>query len=135
MPPKGHPSNVFKNISQINNNRKIITVFGCGGDRDVSKRSLMGSIAEKYSEQIFITNDNPRNENPDKIINDIKSELKTNNNSVIKNRKKAILKALNMATNHIVLLLGKGIEEFQIIKNEKIYHSDINLVKGFINEN
>ena len=127
--------NIFTNILQINKKRDLITVFGCGGERDDSKRPLMGSIAEKYSKQIFITNDNPRNENPDKIISDIKSGLKTKNHTIIKNRKEAILKALNMATNHIVLLLGKGIEEHQIIKNEQIYHSDINIVKEFINEN
>ena len=127
--------NIFTNISLINKKRNIITVFGCGGERDISKRSLMAEIAEKYSDEIFITNDNPRNEDPDKIINDIKSGLKTNKHTIIKDRKEAILKALNMATNHIVLLLGKGVEEYQIIKNEKIYHSDINLVKEFIDEN
>jgi len=126
--------NIFENILKINKKRNIITVFGCGGNRDNLKRPLMGSIAEQYSEQIFITNDNPRNEDPDKIIKDIKSGLKTKNYIIIKNRKEAILKALNMATNHIVLLLGKGIEQHQIIKNEQIYHSDINLVKEFIDE-
>ena len=127
--------NIFTNIKQINKKRNIITVFGCGGERDRSKRCLMGGLAEKYSERILITNDNPRNENPNEIISDIISGLKEDKHLIMKNREEAITKALRLASNHIILILGKGIEEYQIQNNKKTYHSDINIVKEFINEN
>ena len=96
----------------------------------------MGSIVEKYSDKIFITNDNNRNENNDEIINNITDGMKNKKYTIIKNRQKAIIKALEyVKSNHIVLILGKGIEQYQLINNNKIPHSDINIVKDYINEN
>jgi len=95
----------------------------------------MGKISEKYSDQIYITNDNPRNENEDLIINDICSGFSNSKHQIIKNRKNAIEQALLENKNSIILILGKGIEEFQIIKNAKIPHSDIRIVKNIINAN
>jgi UDP-N-acetylmuramoyl-L-alanyl-D-glutamate--2,6-diaminopimelate ligase len=128
-------SNIFKNISELKSKeKKIITVFGCGGNRDKSKRKLMGEIANNYSDYIYITNDNPRFEDEDKIIDDICSGILNEKYEIIKDRKKAIISSLN-SNNSIILILGKGIEKYQIIKNKKIDHSDIKIVKDCINEN
>ena len=127
--------NIYKNIKIINEKKKIISVFGCGGNRDSKKRPKMASIAENFSDWVIITNDNPRNESEDEIIEDIKKGFLFNKNEVIKNRKEAIIKAIEMSKNHIIVILGKGIEEYQILKNKKIPHSDINTVENYINEN
>ena len=126
--------NVFKNISVINKeNKKIITLFGCGGERDKYKRSKMAKIAEDFSELTIITNDNPRNEDEDLIINDIINGFSKNQYKIIKDRKTAIKSALKIAENNLILILGKGIEEYQNIRGEKIPHSDIKIVKEYIN--
>ena len=128
-------SNIFKSIFELKNkNKKIITVFGCGGNRDSSKRKHMGKIASNYSDYIYITNDNPRFEDEDKIIDNICGGISNTEYQIIKDRKKAIISAMNNE-NSIILILGKGVEEYQIIKNKKINHSDIKTVKEFINEN
>ena len=127
--------NIFKNISELKSKeKKIITVFGCGGNKDKSKRKLMGEIANNYSDYIYITNDNPRFEDEDKIITDICSGILNEKYEIIKDRKKAIISSLNN-NNSIILILGKGVEKYQIIKNKKIDHSDIKIVKDCINEN
>ncbi len=128
-------SNIFKSIFELKNkNKKIITVFGCGGNRDNSKRKLMGKIASNYSDYIYITNDNPRFEDEDKIIDNICRGIANTEYQIIKNRRRAIISAMNNK-NSIILILGKGVEKYQIIKNKKINHSDIKTVKEFINEN
>ena len=94
----------------------------------------MGKIASNYSDYTYITNDNPRFENEDEIINDILEGIINKKYEVIKDRKSAIISALNN-DNSIILILGKGVEKYQIIKNKKIDHSDIEIVKDYINEN
>ena len=124
--------NIYENISILKQkNKKIISLFGCGGDRDKTKRPLMAKIAEQYSHLIYLTNDNPRFENEDTILKDITSELKTDNYLIIKNRKKAINTALSNHSDSIILILGKGIEEYQITGNKKIPHSDIKIVTDY----
>lgn len=128
--------NVFKNISIINKeNKKIITIFGCGGERDKYKRPQMAKIAEEFSELTIITNDNPRNEDENSIINDITIGFSKNKYKIIKDRKTAIKSALKVAQDNLILILGKGIEEYQNIRGEKIPHSDIKIVKEYINAN
>ena len=95
----------------------------------------MAKISEKYSDDIYITNDNPRNESEDEIINDICSGFTKKKHLIIKNRKDAIIETLSNVKNSIILILGKGIEEYQIIKNKKVPHSDIKIVENYINEN
>ena len=109
---------------------KIITIFGCGGNRDKDKRKIMGKIASKLSDEIVITNDNPRNEDPKKISNDIISGIRKDKKfKVILNRNLAIKKFINKDnSNKITLILGKGHEEFQIVKNKRINYSDKNEV-------
>ncbi len=105
---------------------KIITVFGCGGDRDSKKRPIMGSIAEKFSDYIFLTSDNPRTENQNDILNDILKGIKNKNKiDVDIDRYSAIKKAINLGkSNDIVLIAGKGHENYQILKNKTIDFDD-----------
>ena len=124
---------VLSLVKKIDPKRKIISLFGCGGNRDKSKRPLMAKISEKYSDKIIITDDNPRYESSDKIIDEIISGFKYQKYEIIKNRKKAIEGLINnLNQNDTLLILGKGIENYQIIENKKIYHNDINTVKNLI---
>ena len=105
---------------------EITTIFGCGGDRDASKRKIMGKIIDKYSNNIIVTNDNPRNENQNVIAKDIVSGIKKSSNfSIILDRRKAIKKSLNKKSlNNIILILGKGHETHQMINNKSIILND-----------
>jgi UDP-N-acetylmuramoyl-L-alanyl-D-glutamate--2,6-diaminopimelate ligase len=112
----------------------LITVFGCGGDRDNSKRSIMGEIAGKYSDYVVITSDNPRNEDPLKIISQIEAGVKKSYCSYTKleNRREAIEVVLERAkSGDIVLIAGKGHENYQIIKDQVIEFDDVEVVKNF----
>ena len=129
--------NVLNSISKVKNvvgQGRIITVFGCGGDRDKKKRPLMAAIAEKFSDQVIVTSDNPRTENPETIIEEIKSGfINANRAMFITDRKKAIEKALSVAQQgDVVLIAGKGHEDYQIIGTEKNYFSDYVVAKNFL---
>lgn len=129
------PDAVKKIIESFSENKRarVITIIGCGGDRDHTKRPIMGDIATKLSDYVIFTNDNPRTENPDDIINDIVKNITINNYKIIKNRKLAIKLGLDMIKeNDIVLLLGKGHEDYQIIGNDKIHYSDIEEVENYL---
>ena len=103
---------------------KLITVFGCGGDRDVLKRPLMGQITEKYSEITIVTSDNPRSERPEDIIDDIILGM-TGFGHRQADRSKAIALGVSLLTGqHLLVILGKGSETFQIIGSEKKEFSD-----------
>ena len=104
---------------------KINLVFGCGGDRDQKKRFFMGRIAERYSDKIFLTDDNPRYENPNKIRRDIKIGIKKKIIEEISNRKNAINKAIqDLKTGDLLLVAGKGHEKTQDYGNKKLFFSD-----------
>ena len=113
---------------------KLITLFGCGGNRDKSKRSLMGNIASKYSDIVYITSDNPRNEDPFEIITNIKNGCLNDKNIIIEcDRNKAIINALsNMNNGDLLMVLGKGHEEYQIIKDKKIEFIDKKIIKTWL---
>ena len=116
---------------------KIITVFGCGGDRDKSKRAEMGRIAGDLSDMAVVTSDNPRTENPILIINDILygMEKAKSRIAVIENRRQAIEFALSKARKgDLVLLAGKGHETYQIIGNEKKPFDERQIVKDYFNK-
>jgi len=109
--------------------KKISLVFGCGGDRDKKKRSLMAKIANKYSEKVYVTDDNPRYEDPKKIRDTIIRHINFNKCFNIGNRAKAIKKAiLNSGHNEIILIAGKGHEDQQIYKNKIVNISDKKIV-------
>ena len=116
--------NILKSINEFKANR-VITVFGCGGDRDKTKRPIMGGIAEKYSDIVIVTSDNPRTEDPEEIIKDIVVGLTKENHTVEIHREKAIEKAISLAEkNDIILIAGKGHENYQVIGREKIHFDD-----------
>ncbi|WAI11981.1 MAG: UDP-N-acetylmuramoyl-L-alanyl-D-glutamate--2,6-diaminopimelate ligase [Buchnera aphidicola (Macrosiphum albifrons)] len=119
---------------RLHYSRYIWCIFGCGGDRDKKKRSIMGAIAEKMSDKVIITNDNPRNEKEQKIIQDILNGCKNKKKIlIITNRKKAISYAYCQAKyNHIILIAGKGHEEKQIIQNRHINYSDKKIVLNLL---
>lgn len=119
--------NVLSAIKNLNHN-KIITVFGCGGNRDKTKRPLMAQTACSMSDFVFITSDNPREEDPVIILKEIESgakKINKTNYKVIIDRKKAIEEAIKSAgKNDIVLLAGKGHENYQIIGTTKFHFDD-----------
>ena len=117
---------------KIMNHNKIITIFGCGGNREKEKRPKMGEIASLLSDYVILTNDNPRDENPKEIIREIKQNM-NNNYKIIYDRKKAIQEGIKMLNeNDILLILGKGHEEYQVIDNKKIFFSDLYTVYDII---
>ena len=126
-------SNILWSVREITEG-KVIIVFGCGGDRDKSKRAEMGRIAGELSNYAVVTSDNPRTENPLLIINDIlygmeKSKAKI---AVIENRRQAIEFALGKARKgDTVLLAGKGHETYQIIGNDKIHFDEREIIKEY----
>ncbi len=103
----------------------ISLVFGCGGERDKRKRSIMGKIADKYSHKIYLTDDNPRNENPSRIRNDIKKGIKRKKIKEFPNRKEAIHEAImSLKTGELLLVAGKGHEKTQDYGKKKLFFSD-----------
>ncbi len=121
------------NLREQFKDRKISLLFGCGGDRDQDKRSKMGNIASNYSDKIYITDDNPRHENPSKIRRDIKKGIKNKKFLEIGSRSKAILKAINdLKTGEILLVAGKGHETTQDLGGRKIYFSDRKVILNAI---
>lgn len=114
---------------------KIITIIGCGGDRDPMKRPIMGNIATSLSDYVILTNDNPRTEDEKLIMKDILEGITTDNYEVIYDRKDAIKKGISMLKdNDCLLILGKGHEDYQIIGRTKIHLSDYEEVIKNINK-
>jgi UDP-N-acetylmuramoyl-L-alanyl-D-glutamate--2,6-diaminopimelate ligase len=113
---------------------RIITVFGAGGDRDRTKRPLMGAIAGRLSDQVIVTSDNPRTEAPGQIIDEIVAGIPREATVTREtDRKKAIRTALQQARpGDVVLVAGKGHEDYQVIGKEKIHFSDREIVEDFI---
>ena len=124
--------NVLKTLTPLG---KVIAVFGCGGNRDKTKRPEMAEIGAKYADKVIITSDNPRFEEPEDIIKDMKAGLDNNGLSktlFIVDRKEAIRTALSMAPEgSIVLVAGKGHEDYQIVKGVKSHFDDKEIIKEF----
>lgn len=124
--------NVLSNIKQFTNN-KLCVVIGCGGNRDVEKRSEIGVIASEYAERVIFTTDNPRTEDPKKIIIDMIKRITKDNYEIIYDRKEAIISALSQSNkDEVVLILGKGNERIQIINGIKHPFSDKEVVYNWI---
>ena len=117
------------NLKEQFPDKKIILLFGCGGDRDQNKRSKMGKIADNLSDKIYLTDDNPRFENPKKIRNDIKKGINKKKVIEISDRAKAISNAIkNLNIGEILLVAGKGHEQTQDIGKKKINLSDKKII-------
>jgi UDP-N-acetylmuramoyl-L-alanyl-D-glutamate--2,6-diaminopimelate ligase len=116
---------------------KLITIFGCGGDRDRAKRPLMAAVAETYSDQIIVTQDNPRTEDPSQIIDDILKGFHSNTVFYIveNDRASAIKIAISQAQpGDVVLIAGKGHEDYQIIGHKKIHFDDRKVAQKALSE-
>lgn len=105
---------------------KLICIFGCGGDRDATKRPKMGAIAETLADKVIVTSDNPRSEDPQQIITDILAGLKSVNSVIVEpDRELAIKEAYKIANvNDVVVVAGKGHEDYQILAHETIHFDD-----------
>jgi len=114
--------------------KELLVVFGAGGDRDKSKRPLMGRVAASLAKRVYITSDNPRHEDPDTIVDDILQGIEDKTNVIVElNRKKAIEMALDEQSNEeVVVILGKGDESYQLIYDEKLPFDDREVVRELL---
>ena len=131
--------NVLETINSIRtNNEKVITVVGCGGDRDKTKRPKMAAIATQFSNQVILTSDNPRTEDPIEILKDMELGISPEHFKkyvTITDRLQAIKTACQMAEeNDIILIAGKGHETYQIIGKTKIDFDDFKIAKELLNQ-
>lgn len=127
--------NVCRTMKDLCRQGHLITVFGCGGDRDRTKRPLMGAAAARYSDVCLVTSDNPRTENPEQIIDEIMPGIPHDKQHRITDREEAIRAALEMARpGDCVLIAGKGHENYQIFAEETISFSDAAVVRKFYAE-
>lgn len=133
-----HTEDGMKQIFESFKGRKISVVFGAGGDRDKSKRPKMAECACKYAKKIYITSDNPRTEDPNKIINDIIKGIPSDIHASLNlepDRAKAIQKAIkDQEIDEVLLVLGKGDETYQIIGNNQIHFDDREVIKEYLNK-
>jgi len=114
------------------NDGRLYVVFGAGGDRDKTKRPEMARIAEQFAHHCFITPDNPRTEDPDKIAKDVSVGFEGNAHSNFRDREKGLRSALDQAGNQdFVAVLGKGRDEYQEILGERIFYSDIKIIREY----
>lgn len=135
-----HTSDSLKNaieaaidiVNRENKNGRVITLFGCGGDKDKTKRPVMGHIATELSDFVIVTSDNPRSESPEAIIEDIKKGIEKNNYESEPNRDEAIRRGIEMSrSGDIILICGKGHETYQEIKGVKSHFDDAEEVKKY----
>jgi UDP-N-acetylmuramoyl-L-alanyl-D-glutamate--2,6-diaminopimelate ligase len=109
---------------------RVITVFGCGGNRDRTKRPFMGAVASELSDLVVVTSDNPRNEDPLEIIKDISKGIRRNNYTIQPDRTEAIKEAVSMAKEgDVILVAGKGHEDYQEVKGKRHHFSDREVLK------
>lgn len=126
--------NILKTAREFTKGR-LISVFGCGGDRDKGKRPIMGKIGSELSDIAVITSDNPRTEEPMDIIKDVISGVLGENYIVIENRREAIKEAIKIAQKgDVIVVAGKGHEDYQILKNEVIHFDEREVIADIIKE-
>lgn len=130
--------NVLETITDIRSgNEQVITVVGCGGDRDTTKRPIMAQIAAEYSDRVILTSDNPRTESPEAIIQDMQKGLDpigSKKSFAITDRREAIRMACSVAdANDIILIAGKGHEKYQEINGERLPFDDLEVLREALN--
>lgn len=133
------PDSLEKTLENIRDivkgTRPIFTVFGCGGNRDAAKRPLMGAIAARLSNMVYVTSDNPRKEEPSAIISEIVNGIHSDNYTVVELREEAIKAAIQQSPDDAVILIaGKGHEDYQIIGTEKKHFSDKEIATAALQE-
>jgi UDP-N-acetylmuramoyl-L-alanyl-D-glutamate--2,6-diaminopimelate ligase len=114
---------------------RIITVFGCGGDRDRAKRPLMGNVACRFSDRVIVTSDNPRSEDPKNIMSEIEAGIKGRffNYCLVEDRRAAIESALRSAyEGDVVVIAGKGHEKYQIMKGRVVPFDDCEVAHSIL---
>lgn len=125
---------VITTVSEVMNG-KIYVVFGCTGERDRIKRPMMTELVERLSDYFIITNDDPHNEDPNQIVEDMTKDFVSDKYEVCLDRKEAIIKGIELLeSGDTLFILGKGHEEFMIIGNEKIPFNDKNIVETYLGE-
>ncbi|MGE5628531.1 MAG: UDP-N-acetylmuramoyl-L-alanyl-D-glutamate--2,6-diaminopimelate ligase [Solirubrobacterales bacterium] len=126
--------NILKTAREFTSG-KLISVFGCGGDRDKTKRPIMGEIGTRLSDLAVITSDNPRTEDPELIIKDILSGIEKQNYIVEVNRIEAIATAIkNAKKGDVIVIAGKGHEDYQVLKTGKIHFDEREIVKNILDK-
>ncbi|MEI8342151.1 MAG: UDP-N-acetylmuramoyl-L-alanyl-D-glutamate--2,6-diaminopimelate ligase [Verrucomicrobiota bacterium] len=127
--------NVINTLRELSPNR-LILVFGCGGSRDRAKRPLMGAVAERYADYSVITSDNPRKEDPQAIVDEIKTGFVGKNYEAILDRREAIFKAISMAQpRDIILIAGKGHEKYQEFSDHTVPFDDVDSARQAVEAN
>jgi UDP-N-acetylmuramoyl-L-alanyl-D-glutamate--2,6-diaminopimelate ligase len=130
-----HTPDAIKNVLSLLGGLKkgkLIVVFGCGGNRDAAKRPIMGELASRLADEVIITSDNPRNENPAQIIADITRGVEGKTYRVIEDRKEAIFESIRAARpDDVVLVAGKGHEDYQIVGDTILHFSDREVVEEY----
>jgi UDP-N-acetylmuramoyl-L-alanyl-D-glutamate--2,6-diaminopimelate ligase len=113
--------------------RRLVTVFGCGGDRDRSKRPLMGAVAARLSDVVILTSDNPRSEPPEAIIEDVRRGIppaRADETEMIVDRREAIARALELGREGVVIVIaGKGHETYQVLRDRRVPFDDRQVVR------
>ena len=124
---------IFQTIGQlINDIGSIYSLFGAGGDRDILKRPKMGRIAEKYSKHVYLTPDNPRTEDPKKIIRDIVKGFIGKEYTLYDDRERGLRAAIEeLNSDDILVVLGKGQENYQEVKGKRVYYSDTSIIEEY----
>lgn len=121
---------VLATLRPLAGDGRVICVFGCGGNRDRGKRPLMGGVASRDADLVYVTSDNPRNEDPASIIAEILEGMQTGSSRIEANRARAIFEAVGEAkVNDIVLIAGKGHEDYQEIQGQKLPFSDVEVAR------
>ena len=119
----------------VKDKNQVVAVFGCGGDRDKTKRPIMGKIASELSDKVFVTSDNPRTENPYDIIKDILKGISKNNYEIEENREEAIKNSIQRSDdNAVILIAGKGHENYQEINGVRNHFSDQEIALKYLAE-
>jgi UDP-N-acetylmuramoyl-L-alanyl-D-glutamate--2,6-diaminopimelate ligase len=128
-----HTPDAIKNVLSLLGHLKkgkLIVVFGCGGNRDAAKRPIMGALASRLADKVIITSDNPRNENPARIIADIARGAEGKSYRIIEDRREAIFESIRSARpDDVVLVAGKGHEDYQIVGDSILHFSDREVVE------
>jgi UDP-N-acetylmuramoyl-L-alanyl-D-glutamate--2,6-diaminopimelate ligase len=126
--------NVLRTVRETAS-RRLVAVFGCGGDRDRGKRPQMGQVAAKYADYIYVTSDNPRSEDPQRIIDEILPGVGTAPHAVRADRKAAIDEAVRSAhPGDVVVIAGKGHETYQIVGSEVLPFDDLAVARDALRE-